>query len=186
MNFQIKFGGMRMVRAVWHKVSSGSFEKDGQKHDYVVEQNKNLPVKNNTRLRIIKTKPEVKAIRTRYEPHIEIDGEQDAYVPCYFGYNPKQLRSIIPFLMVGFISVWSTFQLLLGIDIVSSIIPSGVNLGIPFNPIISYLLRIVLLALILFYLCLPVMVRTFEKFKLYFLLKRKGLKYSEVHNESQP
>lgn len=172
-----------MAKNVWHKIEKGSFDKKGKSYDYVIEQNKNTPLdKGGARVRIIKSYPKVKAIRTRYEPHIEVDGEEGAYVPSYFGYNPKGLRSFIVPILLIFITVWTFMLLFFNINIVGNVTSHIPSISMPsgLSIIISWFLKFAIIGVIIFLLVLPTFIKTIKKWKLYYILKNKGLEYNKI------
>lgn len=174
-----------MVKDVWHKLEEGEFNKNGSLYEYIIEQNKNLPLdEKNMRVRIIKSYPKVKSVTTRYDPTIEVEGDADCYVPSYLGYNPKYLRSILSPIMIIFVSVYVILVLGFGIDLIKNMdITSIGKVTLPsFVPVgLSYLVKGLMIVWIIFVLTVPVLYHTIQRWKLYFRLKKEGLEYNQIN-----
>lgn len=179
-----------MAKEVWHRVDSGSFEKQGKEYKYVVEQDKNKPINTsskNVRMRIIKEKPVVRRIRTRYDPTISVIGDEGAVAPAFFGFDMKVLKpsiftfaifNYVLFFTVDFIFFKGAYNLAL-----FALIPS-ISFG--FMPSISseavsWFAKIAMVATVLLILYIPFIYRFFQKWKLYKKLKKEGIDYVDMH-----
>jgi len=174
-----------MSKDVWHKVEEGNFEKQGKEYNYVIEQNKNIPLeKDGIRVRIIKHKPVIKTITTRYEPHVEVTGDKDAFVPSYFGYDMKNLirwKQIVILDILMLLCVFTVF-----FDKQFSNFMIKINPIITISQVISrfivYTLMLCLVLYFIFVFIVPLHVKVFEKLKIHKKLKKYGLSYKQTIN----
>ena len=83
-----------MEKDSYKKLGEGVIEKPGKLYKYILELKDDLPVnEKNIRLKITEEKPEVKKIRTRYDPEIEIFGNKNSYVNANLGYSIKEIKN---------------------------------------------------------------------------------------------
>ena len=100
------------------EVNRGVLGKGAKEYEYVLEVSTDILEKKvgNARLRLIEEKPSIRKIRTRYDPEISIEGDKDASMELYLGYNPKELKSALkklimivtmPFISFFFVGLYS-------------------------------------------------------------------------------
>lgn len=175
------------AKKIFHKVEEGTFEKDKKEYKYVIEQDKNLPLEKSARVRITKVTPVVDKIRTRYEPHVEVDGDAGAFVPSYFGYDPKRLKfGMIMFSILTFMMVELTTSLMFGFStiiwIMSFIPKTGPTMSAMQSKIFSEGTKILFLAAAFFIMWLPSLIRGIQSRIFARKLKKEGLSYEEMQN----
>lgn len=172
-----------MLNKKYKKLDEGTFTKDDMDYSYVIEQDNTQTLPNNVRVRITKVKPKIKAVRTRYEPHIEVEGERNAYVPAYFGYDPKRLRDWKYLVIMVFLGIWLTFLLMFNIDLTKNLaqtIPT-----ISFSPwlatTVNIGLKLFFTIFFIFTLLIPSIIRNIQGFRMYFKLKKVGLDFDQIN-----
>jgi hypothetical protein len=181
-----------MAKDVWHKVENGAFEKDGKEYKFVIERNKNKPINTkskNVRMRIVQEKPVVRRVRTRFDPVIQAEGDQDAVVPTYIGYDLKHLKpgpiSLIIFTSMPFILIDSFFFEGRALAGVSALLGRSLSV-LKFGPTIpGFLARggviVFGLAAVFGVVYIPFLFRYFKKRKLYYKVKKEGISYTDMH-----
>ncbi|NQV77734.1 MAG: hypothetical protein HQ490_05195, partial [Lutibacter sp.] len=67
--------------------------KEGVEYDYLIEIADDFPKQeNNVRIKIIEERPKIRKVRTRYDPEIEMFGEQGATMDIVMGYDVEGLK----------------------------------------------------------------------------------------------
>ena len=82
------------------KIEEGKLLRKGTEYDYVIEADKN----DHFRLRVIKEKPVIEKVRTRYDPDITIYGDKNASMDVMLGYDIKEINKSLRFFIFTLLS----------------------------------------------------------------------------------
>lgn len=181
-----------MAGPVWHKVESGSFARDGKEFDYIIEQDKNKSLDpsqpSNVRVRIVNSKPVVEKVRTRYDPVIQVFGEEGAVMPTWLGYSLRRLRpSIILWSMMAFIASMMA-DMLFGTHLtdaitgglargIAALVPKGIHLPLG---VTSFLVKTAVVFVLVGMFMAPMIYNEVKKFRLWLQVRKEGVSTDEM------